>query len=44
MRALDGAHKELADLRDTLDRKKGERAELVMRREVSPKVLRSDIP
>ena len=34
MRALDAAHKELGDLRDTLDRKKGERAELIMRREV----------
>ena len=34
MRALDAAHKELGDLRDSLDRKKGERAELVMRREV----------
>ena len=34
MRALDNAQKELGDLRDTLDRKKGERAELVMRREV----------
>ena len=34
MRALDGAQKELGDLRDSLDRKKGERAELVMRREV----------
>ncbi|KAI1790724.1 Nuf2 family-domain-containing protein [Ganoderma leucocontextum] len=33
MRALDGAQKELGDLRDTLDRKQGERAELVMRRE-----------
>ena len=34
MRALDAAHKELSDLRDTLDRKKGERSELIMRREV----------
>ena len=34
MRALDAAHKELGDLRDTLDRKKGERSELIMRREV----------
>ncbi|CDO69122.1 hypothetical protein BN946_scf185042.g24 [Trametes cinnabarina] len=33
MRALDAAQKELGDLKDTLDRKKGERAELVMRRE-----------
>lgn len=34
MRTLDAAQKELADLKDTLDRKKGERAELIMRREV----------
>ncbi len=34
MRALDSAQKELGDLRDTLDRKKGERSELIMRREV----------
>lgn len=34
MRALDAAQKELGDLKDTLDRKKGERAELIMRREV----------
>ncbi|OSD02761.1 hypothetical protein PYCCODRAFT_1458867 [Trametes coccinea BRFM310] len=33
MRALDAAQKELGDLKDTLDRKKGERAELMMRRE-----------
>ncbi|KAH9901654.1 Nuf2 family-domain-containing protein [Cubamyces lactineus] len=33
MRALDAAQKELGDLKDTLDRKKGERAELIMRRE-----------
>ncbi|KAI0807066.1 Nuf2 family-domain-containing protein [Fomes fomentarius] len=33
VRALDAAQKELGDLRDTLDRKHGERAELVMRRE-----------
>ncbi|KAI0646761.1 Nuf2 family-domain-containing protein [Trametes meyenii] len=33
MRVLDAAQKELGDLKDTLDRKKGERAELVMRRE-----------
>ena len=34
MRALDGAQKELGDLRDTLDRKKAERAELFLRRDV----------
>ncbi|KAI8998922.1 Nuf2 family-domain-containing protein [Trametes punicea] len=33
MRAVDAAQKELGDLKDTLDRKKGERAELMMRRE-----------
>ncbi len=43
MRALDGAQKELGDLRDTLDRKKGERAELVMRREVRSVVFFSVI-
>ena len=34
VRALDTAQKELGDMRDALDRKKGERAELLMRREV----------
>ncbi|KAI0822657.1 Nuf2 family-domain-containing protein [Trametes gibbosa] len=33
VRTLDAAQKELADLKDTLDGKKGERAELLMRRE-----------
>ncbi|RPD65816.1 hypothetical protein L226DRAFT_478232 [Lentinus tigrinus ALCF2SS1-7] len=33
VRALDAAQKELGDLRDTLDRKQGERSELIMRRE-----------
>lgn len=41
MHALDGAQKELADLRDALDRKHGERAELLMRREVR---ARSSLP
>ncbi|KAI0747799.1 Nuf2 family-domain-containing protein [Daedaleopsis nitida] len=38
-RALDGARKELSDLRDALDRKIGERAELNMRRERVQKQL-----
>ena len=40
MRALDGAQKELGDLRDTLDRKKGERAELW---ELSVQVVQLDV-
>ena len=34
--ALDVSQKALADLRDQLDQKKGERLELEMRREVRP--------